>query len=220
MVDAADRRELFSSARRPVDDAGKREIRQYEPRWDVEGRSGSLSPRGDCLRDTARPTAQLARALDAPPRRFWPRPCPNFDAPPFALVERPRQPACFFESLDKAVVQREEGGHVGSGVHAPFIGKWSPRPVCEPVALPEPYGEHAVGQRGERWAAEADERRRNLGVEEAGGTPTAGPFEDCQILISRVRHHPGLACKQLSERMQIEGERVDESDPAVPRDLH
>ena len=79
---------------------------------------GALAPRGDLLRDAAPTAAQLARALDAPPRDLGLGPGADALAALLALVGRPLEPAHRLEARDEHVVQREEVLDVGRRVDA------------------------------------------------------------------------------------------------------
>ena len=117
-VDAPDPGEVFAVARRPLHDAGEREVGEHEPGGDVEPFGGPLPPGRDLLGDAAPGAAELARALDAPPRGLGVGALPDAPAPLLAFVGGPLEPADRVEPLHELVVQREQVLDVGRGVHA------------------------------------------------------------------------------------------------------
>ena len=117
-VDAADPGEVVAAARRPLHDAREREVGEHEAGGHVEALGGPLAPRRDLLRDAAAAAAQLARALDPPPRGLGVGPRADALPPLLALVGRPLEPAHRVEPAHELVVQREEVLDVGRRVDA------------------------------------------------------------------------------------------------------
>src|SRR5262249_38285079 len=146
-VDATDRSELLAAVRRPAHDADQREVRQHEPRRDVERGRGALAPRAYLLRDAARPPAQLAGALHAPPCDFRFGTSADSEAAFLAFVERPGEPTHRFEAPDEHVVQRDEVLDVGRRVRALLAADRASRPVGEAIALGEPDVEESLDER-------------------------------------------------------------------------
>ena len=170
--------------RRALHDARKREVGEHEARRQIGALGLTLAPRTDLLRDTTRLAAQLATALDAPPRGLGIGTTMRAQAAFFALVARPRDATQLGEPVEQRVVQRGEVLDIGHGVRA-LVGRQRPAgPVGEPIALGEAHAEDALAERRERWRAVAEEAARDLGVEEMRRAHATRTFEDREVLVA------------------------------------
>ena len=119
-VDAADAAELLAAARRTLHEPDEREVGEHVARRHVEASAVRSRQAADLLRDAARLPAQLARALDPPPRDLGLGACADALPALLALVGGPLEPAHRLESRDELVVQREQVLDVGRRVDALF----------------------------------------------------------------------------------------------------
>ena len=175
--------ELLAGARRALHDARERELGEHVAGRHVERFGGAFPPRRDLLRDTARPAAQLARALDAPPRGLRDRAgcarvCRRSSHSSSAHSSRPTASSRSTSSSCSA-----SRCSTSAAAYDALLGAQRPaRPVGQPVALREPDAEQPLDERGERRRAEADEAGRDLRVEQLRRAGAARPLEDREVL--------------------------------------
>ncbi len=104
------------------------------------------------------------------------------------LVLGPITAAQLLEPRREEVVQLEEILDVARGVATRALGQRTTRPVGELISLGQVGSQHAADHVRERGGAEAQERARDLRVEEALGRGPAGSFQDANVLLRRMRH--------------------------------
>ena len=73
------------------------------------------------------------------------------------------------QPLDQVLAQLVQEFHVQGGVDDPGFGQWMSRPVGGTVSLGETHPEQILGQGGQTHAGEAEDPRRQFGVEEGLG---------------------------------------------------
>jgi hypothetical protein len=110
-------------------------------------------------------------------------------------------------------------GHVVRRVLALLVAQGAARPVGELVALFQSQSQHPFDERDERRRRHTEEPRGELGVEKSRRRRPARPLEDFEILVGGVDDGEPRTGEHLGERRDVDGERVDEGDPAGPGDL-
>ena len=176
---------------------------------------------GDGLGDRAGRAAQAAGLLDAPPGLLGIAGAALAQPQLLALVERPLPAGPLASSrLCSRSCDLEQVGDVGRGVLELARLERPAQPVGEPVGLGQPQAELALVQRGQRRRGHAEEAGGDLGVEQALRDGAAGEVEDLEVLVGGVQHRERVAVEDLGERREVDRERVDQDQAAVPGELH
>ncbi len=123
------------------------------------------------------------------------------------------------EALGYRVAEREKVRDVARRVRELARRQRAPRPVCELVALQEPYAEGALDELDEGRRHLPEEAGRHLRVEEPPRNRPAGTLENLEVLLGGVQDCQALAAEDLCERRDVDRERVHERDPALPGEL-
>jgi hypothetical protein len=219
VVDTSRLREIAVGARQALRDAEHGEIGQHLTHWGVGRHGALLAPRRERSGDGTPAWPERAHVLQPLPRVPRRR---SADGPGEQLVARLHRPLGAPEPCElggEAVAHVEQVRHVGRRVLALVGRQRTPQPVREAVALDRAHAQLALEQRDERGRPVADEPRSDLGVVQAAGHRADGVREHVEVLLRRVQHGEHLAVEQPAHRRHVDGERIDEHEPARPGEL-
>jgi len=211
--------EVCPALRRPVGDRRQREVGEHESNGPVERLSTPLAPRRHRLGDTPFGTAQLTRLAQLPPGLLRDEGQARSLEEGGALLLGPAEPPARREPVGDHAMELDEVGDVVRRVLALLCAERPARPVRQLVALLEAQPQQLLDERDERGRRQAEEPRRELRVEKPRRGGAARPFEDLEVLVGGVDDGQSRTGKHGGEGRDVDGERVDERDPAVPGDL-